>query len=144
MGTIINNTAKGQLITLRFMQDAIAASQTDAQLPVIETGATTGTTAVTDLSMPFDGDVVAMSWDLSAAGTAGVFTIGVTVDGTENTTTTQTVGTGTSGYPKFARGACSFVSGQELGVEITTDGSWDGTTADLVVTLYVLVDLTGV
>jgi hypothetical protein len=38
----------------------------------------------------------------------------------------------------------TFTAGQIVGAEITTDGSWDATTSDLVVTVWCLVELTGV
>lgn len=140
---IIPNISKGQLVPLQFAQDAVAASQTDAQLNVMEVaaGAALG---IDGYVMPFNGDVVAITYKLSAAGTAGVFTIGVTVDGTEDTNTTQTVGTNAEASQTFSREKVRFTAGEEIGVEITTDGSWDGTTSDLLVTVWVLVHLDGV
>lgn len=135
--------AKGQLVQLTFMQDAVAASQTDVQLPIAEVNAGAGN-AVDGYVMPFGGEIVAVSWLLTAAGTAGTFTIGPTVGGTEKTTLTQTVGTATSGRGVVPRGTVLFNAGDSIGAEITTNGSWDGTTADLGVSVWVLLYLDGI
>jgi hypothetical protein len=136
-------TARGQLVPLVFMQDAVAASQTNVQLPIAEVNAGAGN-GITGYIMPFAGEIVAISWNLTAAGTAGVFTIGGTIGGTENASTTQTVGTAASGRDTFPRGSVPFAAGAEIGAEITTDGSWDGTTADLCVVVWVLLQLEGI
>jgi len=135
--------AKGQLVQLTFMQDAVAASQTDVQLPIAEVnaGAANG---VAGYIAPFAGEIVAVSWVLTAAGTAGSFTIGPTVGGTEKTALTQTVGTAASGRGTVPRGTIPFNAGDELGAEITTNGSWDGTSADLGVSVWVLLYLDGI
>ena len=140
---IERSIAKGQLIPLTFMQDAVAASQTDVQLPVAEVNAGAGN-AIDGYVMPFAGEVVAITGRLSAAATAGTLTIGPTVGGTEKSALTQTVTTGQSPRGTAARGTASFAAGDLVGAEITTDGSWDGTTADLAVTVWVLVYLEGI
>lgn len=137
-------TSKGQLVPLLFTQDAVAASQSDAQLKIIETGATSGTLANDEYPMPFKGEVVGISWTLSAAATAGSLTIGVTNGGTEDADTTQTVTTATRGTAAFKRGKMVFAAGDPLGVEITTSAGWDATTADLAVVVYALVDVGGI
>lgn len=133
--------AKGQLVRYSFSEDAVAASQTDAQLAIINA---TGAAANSEYIMPFAGEIVAVTYGLTAAGTAGVFTIGPTIAGTEKTALTQTVGTTTSGRKKAARGTVPFAAGDAIGAEITTDGSWDGTTADLQVDVFVLLYLEGI
>lgn len=135
--------SKGQLLALTFFQDAVAASQTDAQLNVCEV-ASGATLAVDEYVMPWAGEIVGIGYSLSAAGTAGVFTIGGTINGTEDADTTQTVGTAVRGTAKVPRGKAKFIAGDRVGAEITTDGSWDGTTSDLVVTVYVLVQMEGI
>lgn len=135
--------AKGQLVKLQFMQDAVAASQTDVQLPISEV-ASGATNAIAGVVAPFAGEIIGVSWLLSAAGTAGVFTIGPTVGGTEKTALTQTVGTAASGNAAVPRGTVLFNAGNEIGAEISTDGSWDGTSSDLAVWLWVLLYLEGV
>jgi hypothetical protein len=135
--------AKGQLVGLTFMQDAVAASQTDVQLPIAEVTAGAAN-AIAGYVMPFAGEIIGISWLLSAAGTAGTFTIGPTVGGTEKTSLTQTVGTAASGRGTVVRGTYPFAAGDEIGAEITTNGSWDGTSSDLGVTVWVLLYVDGV
>lgn len=137
-------TSRGQLVCLQFIQDNVAASQTDVQVPMVETSATTSTIDVNEVEMPFDGEVAAVSWRLSAAGSAGSLTIGATKGGTENATTTQTVTTATQGRKVLPRGTMPFAAGDNIGAEITTDASWNGTTADLVVWVWALVNLDGI
>jgi hypothetical protein len=136
---IVRNTSKGQLVALPFVQDQLAASQTNAQLTMQDSAV-----AVDGISMPFDGEVVGISYDLSAAATAGSLTVGATVDGTEDADSTVTITTAKKGYQRIQRRKIRFKAGAQLGVEITTSATWDGTTADLVVTLWVLLQLEGV
>ena len=143
MPQITREIAKGQLVQLTFMQDAVAASQTDAQLPIAEVNAGAGN-AIDGYVMPFPGEIVAVSWLLSAAGTAGVFTIGPTIGGTESTALTQTVGTAANGRGVVPRGTAQFAAGANVGCEITTNGSWDGTSSDLGVSVWVLLYLEGI
>lgn len=133
--------SKGQLVLLYFNEDAVAASQADAQLAIVNA---TGAPANNGYIMPFAGEIVAISYGLTAAGAAGVFTIGPTVGGTEKTALTVTVGTTASGVKKAARGSVPFVAGAEIGAEITTDGNWDGTSSDLQVCVAVLQYLEGI
>ena len=135
--------AKGQLVPLTFMQDAVAASQTDVQLPIAEVNAGAGN-AVAGYVMPFAGQVIGVSYLLSAAGTTGTFTIGPTIGGTEQANLTVTVGTTTSGRATVPRDTYRFVAGAEIGAEITTGGTWDGTTADVAVTVWVILELDGI
>lgn len=138
---IERHTSKGQLVPLVFGQDALAASQSNVQLPV---AIGEGSQAVTGYIAPFSGQVIGLSYLTSAAATTGTLTIGATVGGTENADTTVTVTTGTNGYKRVPRGKMPFAAGAELGAEITTDGTWDATTADLSVVLWVLLALEGV
>lgn len=135
--------AKGQLVPLVFMQDAVAASQTDVQLPIAEVNAGAGN-AIDGYIMPFAGEIIGISYKLSAAGTTGAFTIGPTIGGTEQANLTVTVGTTTSGRATVVRDTYRFVAGAEIGAEITTAAGWDGTTADLGVTVWVLLYIDGV
>lgn len=132
-------TAKGQLVPLYFTQDAVAASQTDARLFVGEYG--TGVTAVNEYTMPFGGEIVAVSHELSAAASAGSMTVGADVNGTEDADSTYTVTTSSAGYKRVSRGKAQFAAGDRIGAEITTDGSWNATTADLLVVVWVLLYL---
>ena len=134
--------AKGQVIPLQFMEAALAAAQTDAQMVLVDVGASP---SLTDgVVSPFNGAVVGLSFLLDSAGSAGQLDIGASIDGTEVAATTQVVTTAASGYAAFQRDVAKFEAGAELGVEITTDGSWNGTTSDLSVILWVLIELEGV
>jgi len=112
----------------------LAASQSDVQLalPAGNTG----------IVMPCGGYVIGFSWKQSAAASAGSMTIGVTIDGTEKAATTQTVTTAVEGRPTFKTdaGAPRFAAGEEVGLEFTTDASWNATTADLDAVLFVVFE----
>jgi hypothetical protein len=135
--------AKGQLVPLTFMQDAVAASQTDVQLLVAEVTSAAGN-EVDGYVMPFAGEIVAISGRLSAAGSAGTLTIGPTINGDEQTALTQTVTTGQSPYGKVNRETIPFAAGALIGAEITSNGSWNGTSADLGVVVWALLYLEGI
>lgn len=140
---ITRELAKGQVVALNFMQDNLAASQTDVQLFVAEVAAAAGI-AVDAVTMPWAGEIIAISYATSAAATAGTLTIGATINGTEAADPTLTVTTGTGGSDTAKRGTARFAAGDKIGAEITTNGSWDGTTADLVATVWVAVELAGI
>jgi hypothetical protein len=134
-------TAEGQLIALPFGQINVAATQTDVQLIAADPSGNDGYAAA------FRGEVVALAWNLSAAITAGVDTIGATVNGTELTATTITLPADSAtvkGVTKFARGKTAFVAGDVLGVELTTSGAHLPITTDLTVTLYVIQYVEGI
>lgn len=135
--------ARGQIVPFLFCQDAVAASQTDAQLNIVEV-ASAAALAIDGLSMPWAGRVVGLSVNLSAAATAGQLTVGVTLDGTEQTASTQTITTAAAATAVIPQNSIPFAAGAKLGVEITTNAGWDATTADLAVIVYVLLDCQGV
>lgn len=143
MPVIKPNISKGQLVRLSFTQDNVAANQSDVQLYRYEVAAA-ALLAVDEYEMPWAGEVVGIGWSLSAAGSAGTLAIGVTVNGTEDTDTTQSVTTAARGYDSFPRGAVTFTAGQYLGVEITTSAAWNGTSSDLAVDVYAIVYLEGI
>jgi hypothetical protein len=126
--------SKGQLVPLAFGQNDVAASQTAVALTL-----SNGGDEHIGITMPFDGAIVAVAYTLSVAGSAGVFTIVPTINTTAAVAAyQQTVGTTTKGNLRIQREAVKFVRGDVLGVKITTDGSWNGVTADLDVILYAL------
>jgi hypothetical protein len=134
---ITREFAKYQLIPVTFFQANVAADQTDAQIK-------DASGQVEGLSMAFAGEVLAVSVDLSAAATAGSLAVGVTKGGTEAAATVQTLTTAAAATKAFPRGTMTFAAGDKLGVEITTSATWDGTTADLVVTVLVALAVEGV
>jgi hypothetical protein len=135
--------AKGQLVPLVFMQDAVAASQSDVQLLVAEV-ASAASNAVDGYVAPFEGEIIAISARLSAAASAGSLTIGPTVGGTEKTTLQLSIDDDQSIYAKTLRGKIPFAAGDLIGAEITTDGTWNGTSADLCVVVWVLLHMDGI
>lgn len=137
--------SSGQLVALQFHQADVAASQTDAQLSVAAVdNAADDQLAVDGYVMPFAGEIVAVTARLSAAATAGTLTIGPTVNGTEKTDPTLSITTAQSARDLTPRGTAQFAAGDLIGAEITTGGTWDGTTADLAVTVWVLVHVDGI
>lgn len=134
---ITREFSKYQLVTLNFFQSNVAASQTNVQLNDVSN-------TNDGLTMPFDGEVVAMGIDLSAAATAGELAVGVTKGGTENASTTQTLTTAAADTAAFPRDTMPFAAGDKLGVEITTSASWNGTTSDLAVVVYVALAVEGI
>jgi len=131
--------ARGQIVPLLFVQDNVAASQTDVQLNIQEV-ASAAALLIDGLSMPWAGSVVGLSVNLSSAASAGQLTVGVTLDGTEQAASTQTITTASAASAVIPQGSIRFVSGAKLGVEITTNAGWDATSADLAVVVYVLLD----
>lgn len=140
MAKISREISKGQLVPLHFFQDNVAASQTDANLVVLEVASAAGH-AVASYSMPWEGEIVGISYDLSAAATAGTLTVGATISGTEDADTTQTITTAQRAGVEVERGKARFAADSYIGAQITTDGSWNATTADLAVTVWVLLYL---
>lgn len=138
--TIIRQTSKGQLVGITFGQHAVAASQTDVQLPIAigEKDA-----AVDGIVAPWGGQIVAVAASTSAAATAGTLTVGATVNGTEDADTTLTITTQTNHYNVVPRGKAKFKAGDRIGCEITTSGTWDATTEHLAAIVYVIYDITG-
>jgi hypothetical protein len=143
MTVIKGHTGKGQLIALNFMQDAVAASQSDVQLMVAEV-ASAANLGVDAVEMPWEGEIVGISYALSAASTAGTLTVGATINGSEDASTTKSVTTTQRDTKRVSRGDAKFNASDYLGVEISTTSGWTATTADLLVTLWVLVYLEGV
>lgn len=141
MTQITLDTSKGQLVPFFFGQDALAASQTDVQLPAVIAEASQ---AVDGYTIPFPFDIVGVSTALSAAGSAGTMTVGATIGGTEDADTTLTITTGTEHYKRVPRGKASGAAGARLGCELTTDGSWNGTSADLVAVVWCIVYMEGI
>lgn len=134
---ITRELSKGQVVALKFFLANVAASQTDVQLKE-------SSNQVDGISMPFDGEVLAICSDLSSAASAGSLTVGATFNGTEDSDTTMSITTESAKVLKVARGKAAFVAGDKLGVEITSSGTWNGTTADLVVNVYVQLNVAGV
>lgn len=92
----------------------------------------------TNMPMPYAGSVVGMVGKLSAAPSAGNITVGVTVDGTEDADSVQTV-TGAEFTATFQEGEVPFAAAGNLGVELNASATLDPETLDIDVFLLVLL-----
>ena len=133
-------TSKGQLVPLKFFQDAVAASQTDAQLSVNESAAA-GIHLVDGYTMPWAGSIVAVTADLDAAATVGTLSVGASVGGTEDANTTISITTLATHSKVIGRRVVKFAAGAIIGAEITSGATWNGTASDLAVVVWVLLQL---
>jgi len=141
MPTITRDMSKGQLVALAFGQDAVAASQTDVQIPV---AAAEASQVVAGYVAPWSGYIVAVAASLSAAATAGTLTVGATIGGTEVAASTITIATETEKSATVLRTAGQFAAGAVIGCEITSSGTWDGTSSDLAAQVYVVFNVEGI
>lgn len=132
-------TSKGQLIPLIFSHDAIAATQTDFQLVLLAVDAVSS--LVDGYTMPFAGSIVAVTADIDTAATAGSLTVGATIGGTEDADTTLTITTETTKKKVVGRYLAEFTAGAIIGAEITSSGTWNATTSDLVAVVWVLLQM---
>lgn len=130
-----------QLVPLVFMQDAVAASQSAVALTVAEVTSAAGN-AATSYCMPWAGQIVGISLSLSAAGTAGNLSVAPTKGGTALTDPVAAVTTAAFASDTALRGGNTFAANDLIGAKLTTDGSWDGTSADIVVVVFVVVTMT--
>lgn len=129
--------AKYQVVPFTFFQANVAASQTAVALK-------DGTNQVTGLTMPFAGEILAVAANLSSAATAGTLTASATIGGTADADTATAITTETAKATTVPRTKAVLNAGDLLGVKITTNSGWDGTTSDLVVTVYVALSLDGI
>jgi hypothetical protein len=142
MPAIQRSTSRGQLVHFDFGQDAVAANQSDVELPAV--GPEEGGTIDSGYTVPWSGEIVGVSFNLTAGGSAGSLSIGATIDGTEDADTTLTVTTATADYKRISRNRAQFSAGQRIGAEISTTNDWNGTSADLSVRVWALVYLEGI
>ena len=137
---IVREASAYQLVQLTFAQAAVAASQTAVALLVNETAAGAALANV-GYTMPTLGEIVMISANLSAAGSAGTLTIQPTVNTTAKTDPALSITTQTAKSDSCPRNTSTFTKDAVIGCKITTDGSWNGTSADLVVNIWVIVDM---
>lgn len=117
----------------QFMQSNVAASQSAVALDVL------GLSGNTEYTMELTGSVVGISIASNASRSAGTLTVDVTING--SVTGLQAVLDGTNAQYHYATQLPEtdiFSAGDRLGIDITTDGSWAPTTADIVATVVVL------
>ncbi|NIT59330.1 MAG: hypothetical protein GWN00_24840 [Aliifodinibius sp.] len=116
----------------QFWQQNVAASQS-----AVAINASISTNS--EYTMELDGSVIGIAIASNAARTAGTLTVDATVNGTATSLQAILDGSNTTyHYATQLPEADTFSAGDRLGVDITTDGSWTPTTADIVVTVIVL------
>lgn len=144
--------AKGQMVPLMFTEDQVAASQSAVAMEILDLVFSAGTSDATfdypqntEYVIPWEFEVVGISVRATAARTGGTLTVDATINGTAtgvqavlNATDTQSA-TGSE-----LRGKDVGVAGDRIGCKITTDASWAPTTADVVVTVWVIAHLEGI
>lgn len=139
---IINSLAKWQLVPLMFTQEQVAATQTAAAVYAVEVaGAVLSNVYYT---MPFAGEIIGISLNLDAAGTAGTLTVVPTLSGTVCTDPTASVTTLAYASDKCPRGTNVFARNAQVGVKITTTADWNGTSSDILAIVWVLLAVTGI
>lgn len=139
---VTNELSRWQLVPLVFSQASVAASQTNVQLYTSEVDATVLDT--TGYVMPWAGEIVGVSAHLSAAATAGSLTVGPTIGGTEASDPTLSISTETEKSDVCKRGTNVFAKDAVIGAEITSSATWDATTSDLNVIVWVLLKIANI
>ncbi len=134
--------AKGQIVPLQFSEDAVAASQTNAQMAAIAVD--TVSSLVLSYAMPWDGEVIGISAAIDTAASAGQLDIGATIGGTEDADSTISITTETEKYKAIPRGKVPFSAGDVIGAELTTNAGWNGTASDLIVQVWVVLYVEGI
>lgn len=124
-----------------FGQAQVAASQTAVALPIHGAKVVDGTSLVVSRRIHCAGHLVSMTAVLSGAATAGTCKVEVTRNGTVVAAGLLTINTSASAQKLFSElDKVKFVSGDLVGVKITTSGAWDGTARDLIVELGILLE----
>jgi hypothetical protein len=138
-----NVLGKYNLIPLVFSQAEVAASQTDVALFTAEVH---GGVALETIGyvMPFKGEIIAVSANLSAAATGGLLSLAPTVDATATTDPVLAITTATAASDTCRRGSNPFAKGSLVGCKITTSGAWTAETMDLNVIVWVILTLGGI
>jgi hypothetical protein len=131
-----------QLVPLYFAQDAVAASQTAVALKT--TDANNSVALNVYYTMPFAGEIIGVSSNLDTAGTAGSLTINPNLSGTAVSDPEIAMTTLAYGSDACKRGANAFAKNALVGCKITTSADWDGTSADLQVIVWVLLNVSGI
>ncbi len=139
---IVNTLGKYQLVPLVFAQDAVADAQTAVALYCQQVH---GAVALDNIGyvMPFAGEVIGVTLGLTAAGSAGTLTVVPSIDTTACTDPSAAVTTAVAESDTCRRGTNPFAAEAVIGAQLTT-ASWNGTTSDLVVIVWVLLKISGI
>lgn len=146
IATFADLTSEFSITATNTINNAAGTSTANNQLLVIvdRPDQTMDALAVTGIPLPWDFEIVGASISSTEARTAGSIVADVTIDGTvtglqatlDATNTTRD----TSTQP---RGTDTAVAGSYVGVKLTT-ASWTPVTADIAVTVWVLMHLDGI
>lgn len=129
--------AKGQLLAVTFTAADVAASQTNAGLALATGG--------DGYAMPFEFEVVAVSVHSNAARTAGTLAVEAMIDTSATGLIATLDATNTINHQAtLTRGSKVGAAGATVKARITTAAGWTPTTADITVTVFVLVHLEGI
>ena len=140
---ITDELARWQLIPLVFSQTAVAASQTATALYAQEVD----TPLVLDnlgYTIPFEGYVVGISLNLTAASTGGTLTVVPTIDTTATTDPSLAVTTAVVGADMCPRITNYFDANSVIGADLTTNAGWTAETLDLLVQVWILVKIASI
>jgi len=121
-----------EMVILAFFEDDVAASQTDAAMS--DGRSTRG------YCMPEDGSVVTIAIRSNAARSAGTLTLDAAIGGTATGLQVALDATNTTFHVTLQdQGLDTFSAGDAITCEITTDASWAPTTADIIVSVAVVL-----
>lgn len=146
IATLSDLTAEFTITGANTIDNTGGTATTNDQLMVVWEDADAGvnTTAITGIPVPWEFELIGVSVESTEARTAGTLTADVTVDGTASglqaildaTNTTRD----TTTQPRSSDAASA---GSRVGVKLTTS-SWTPVSADIAVTVWVLVHLEGI
>jgi hypothetical protein len=143
----VYNTVEYPLVKVKFFYPKLAQGQAATAMFSAGTDATSGTLAVQTESQPFGGWIVGFAVDLSTAVTAGTMTLTPTINGVAITAANYIKTFSGSGQRAIVPpalttdGAPTFTSGQCLGCNIASNGSYTPNgTNDITVTMYVILN----
>jgi hypothetical protein len=139
---VINSLGKYQLVPLCLAQDNVADSQTAVALFTAEVASAAGVANV-GYTMPFAGEIIGVSANLSAAASTGTLTITPTIDTTAVSDPALAITTETATSDTCRRSTNPFAANAVIGAKITTSG-WNGTSSDLNVVVWVLQRISGI
>jgi len=121
-----------EMVVLAFFEDDVAASQTDVAMS--DGRSTRG------YCVPEDGSVVAVAIRSNAARSAGTLTLDAAINGTVTGLQVALDATNTTFHVTLQdQGLDTFSAGDAITCEITTDASWAPTTADIIVSVAVVL-----
>ena len=139
---VINSLGKYQLVPLFFAQDNVADSQSAVALFTAEVASAAGVANI-GYTMPFAGEIIAISSNLNAAATTGTLTIVPTIAAVAASDPTIAMTTLAVGSDTCRRATNPFAANAVIGASITTSG-WNGTSSDLNVIVWVLLTISGI